>query len=79
VGSKGGADSHPGWYFNLLENPQATLQVGPEEITVTARLAEGAERDRLWTQMAAIYPPYNDYQAKTSRPIPIFIFERATG
>lgn len=72
VGSKGGADTQPGWYFNLLEEPNVTIQVGTEEIKTHATVLEGAERERIWPDMVDLYPPYEDYQAKTSRQIPIF-------
>ncbi|MEM7468450.1 MAG: nitroreductase family deazaflavin-dependent oxidoreductase [Pseudomonadota bacterium] len=76
VGSKGGAPTQPGWYFNLIENPKVSIQVGVDSFSVTARLMEGNERSDAWTQMVDLYPPYEDYQAKTSRLIPLFILER---
>lgn len=72
VGSKGGADTHPSWYFNLLATPTVEVQVGPEELQVRATLASGAERERLWALMTSVYPPYVDYQARTTRQIPLF-------
>jgi len=76
VGSKGGANTQPGWYFNLLADPNVTIQVGPEEIQTRASILEGAERERIWLEMAEIFPPYLDYQAKTERTIPIFKLAR---
>ena len=76
IGSKGGADRHPAWYLNLLANPTAELQVGSELFTVHARVAKGKEREQLWEQMAQIAPPYNDYQKKTRREIPVIVFEK---
>lgn len=73
VGSKGGADTQPGWYFNLLAEPNVTIQVGTEEIQTRASIAEGAERERIWLDMVELFPPYLDYQAKTERTIPIFV------
>lgn len=73
VGSKGGADTHPNWYFNLLATPDVDIQVGPDTLRVRASLASGTERARLWTLMTEVYPPYVDYQARTTREIPIFI------
>ncbi|MFP6781342.1 MAG: nitroreductase/quinone reductase family protein, partial [Gammaproteobacteria bacterium] len=75
VGSKGGADTDPGWYFNLLASPAVELQVGKEKFVATARLAEGAEHERLWSIMTKVFPPYITYQNKTSRRIPIFVLE----
>jgi len=79
VGSKGGADTQPGWYFNLMHDPVTTIQVGPEEMQVRARLLEGAEREQIWTQMVELFPPYANYQAKTTRQIPLFLLERIEG
>lgn len=72
VGSKGGADTQPGWYFNLLAEPKVTIQVGTEEIQIQASVIEGPDRERIWAEMVDLYPPYEDYQAKTTRKIPIF-------
>jgi deazaflavin-dependent oxidoreductase (nitroreductase family) len=77
VASKGGAPDHPGWYQNLQANPEAKIQVKGDVIPVHARTTEGEERDRLWGLMAEVWPAYNDYQRKTSRQIPIVVFERA--
>jgi deazaflavin-dependent oxidoreductase (nitroreductase family) len=76
VGSKGGADTHPQWYFNLRAAPTVDVQAGPERFTATATLASGDERLRLWSLMTRVYPPYEDYQAKTQREIPIFVLQR---
>ena len=76
VGSKGGAETHPGWYFNLVADPQTRVQVGPDSFDVTARILAAEERERVWKQMVDLYPPYEDYQAKTDREIPLFLLER---
>jgi deazaflavin-dependent oxidoreductase (nitroreductase family) len=76
VASKGGTPEHPAWYDNLVANPDATIQVLAEEIPVSASTATGAERDRLWALMTEVWPAYDDYQAKTSREIPIVVFAR---
>ncbi len=76
VASKGGAPEHPGWYENLLANPEATIQVEAEEIPVRASTATGEERSRLWSEMAEVWPAYDDYQAKTDREIPVVVFTR---
>jgi deazaflavin-dependent oxidoreductase (nitroreductase family) len=77
VASQGGAPDHPDWYKNLEASPEATIQVNAEKIPVKARTAEGDERDRLWGLMTEVWPAYNDYQRKTSRQIPVVVFERA--
>jgi deazaflavin-dependent oxidoreductase (nitroreductase family) len=76
VASKGGAPEHPGWYQNLLANPEATIEVKAEEIPVRATTATGAERSRLWSLMAEVWPAYDDYQKKTDREIPVVVFTR---
>lgn len=76
VASKGGAPTHPGWYLNLVTHPTVEVQVRADRFRATARTATGEERARLWQTMAAIYPPYNAYQAKTQREIPVVVLER---
>jgi deazaflavin-dependent oxidoreductase (nitroreductase family) len=76
VASKGGAQEHPEWYRNLVANPEVQVQVLGDRFTARARTATPEERPRLWEQMAAIWPAYNEYQTKTSRIIPVVILER---
>jgi deazaflavin-dependent oxidoreductase (nitroreductase family) len=76
VASKGGASEHPGWYENLLADPDATIQVRAEEIPVRAHAAAGEERARLWSLMCEVWPAYDDYQARTEREIPVVVLER---
>lgn len=74
--SKGGADTNPDWYHNLVANPQTEVEVGTETVTVLARLATGEERDRIWTRQKRDYPQFEDYESKTSRVIPVIVLER---
>ena len=76
VASKGGAPSHPAWYFNLEANPEVQVQVKDEKFTAHARTAQGAERAGLWAKMVEIYGPYAQYQTKTDRQIPIVVLKR---
>jgi deazaflavin-dependent oxidoreductase (nitroreductase family) len=76
VASKGGAENHPGWYFNLEANPEVKVQVKADKFTARARTAKGDERDELWTKMAKVWPSYDDYQKKTDREIPVVVLER---
>ena len=76
VASKGGAPAHPGWYRNLLQSPDAEVQIKGETFRVHARTAEGEERDRLWRQMNRMWPHYDEYQTKTDRVIPVVVLER---
>jgi deazaflavin-dependent oxidoreductase (nitroreductase family) len=78
IASKGGHPKHPAWWINLRANPETRVQVGDERWQVRAReVSDEAERTRLWEQMVAVYPPYDDYQAKTDRKIPVILLERS--
>ena len=77
-GSKAGAPSHPAWYLNLVANPEATIEIGTETRKVVARVAEGAEREEIWSAQKKRMPGFADYEQKTSREIPVVILERAT-
>ncbi|MFG3708598.1 nitroreductase family deazaflavin-dependent oxidoreductase [Micromonospora sp. NPDC047670] len=76
VASQGGDPRHPAWYLNLLDEPLAEVQVGAERFTARARTATAEEKPRMWSTMAAIWPAYDDYQAKTDRQIPVVVLER---
>jgi deazaflavin-dependent oxidoreductase (nitroreductase family) len=76
VASKGGSPENPSWYENLKANADATIQVNGEVIPVRASTAQGEERSRLWSLMTEVWPAYDEYQAKTSREIPVVVFER---
>ena len=73
VASVGGAPKHPAWYLNLLANPAATIAVGRRKLAVTASTASPEERTRLWPLAVQLYPGYDDYQARTTREIPVVI------
>jgi F420H(2)-dependent quinone reductase len=77
VASKGGAPDHPVWYYNLKADPKSVmLQDGPEPFAVEVRELDGAERAEWWDRAVAAYPPYAEYQQKTSRKIPVFLATR---
>ena len=75
VASKGGAPQHPGWYRNLLANPEVEVQVGTKKVKARARTATGAERAKLWQEALKFWPPYADYQKKTEREIPVVVLD----
>jgi deazaflavin-dependent oxidoreductase (nitroreductase family) len=75
IASKGGAPAHPAWFLNLRDDPTVDVQVVAQKFKARARVASGAERAALWKQLAAIYPPYNDYQKRTEREIPVVVLE----
>ena len=75
--SKGGAPAHPHWYLNLVANPDTTIEVGTETIPVHARVAEGDERDRIWTKQKQVMPGFAEYEEKAKdRQIPVVVLER---
>jgi len=73
--SKGGAPSHPDWYHNLVATPDATIEVGTRTVPVRARIADGVERDTIWGTQKLRYPGFADYEASTTRQIPVVILE----
>jgi deazaflavin-dependent oxidoreductase (nitroreductase family) len=73
VASAGGAPSHPAWYLNLRSSPAATVEVGGRRLAVSAETASPEARARLWPRVTQMWRPYDDYQAKTSREIPVVI------
>jgi len=77
VASQGGAPTHPDWYHNLRADPNVHVQIKGERFAARARTAEGEERERLWRTMAEIWPPYDEYQRRTEREIPVVVLERA--
>ncbi|HET6392850.1 MAG TPA: nitroreductase family deazaflavin-dependent oxidoreductase [Blastococcus sp.] len=77
VGSQGGAPTDPAWVSNLRAHPdQVTLQDGPEPWDGVAREITGEERAAWWERCVAAFPNYADYQERTDRQIPVFLFER---
>jgi deazaflavin-dependent oxidoreductase (nitroreductase family) len=77
VASRGGAPKHPSWYENLAAQPLVQVQVMADRFKARARTATAAEKPALWKTMTAIWPPYDEYQARTTREIPVVILERA--
>jgi deazaflavin-dependent oxidoreductase (nitroreductase family) len=76
VASRGGAPAHPSWYENLVAQPEVRVQVMAERFRARARGATAAEKPALWKTMTAIWPPYEEYQRRTTREIPVVIIER---
>jgi F420H(2)-dependent quinone reductase len=75
VASKGGAPTHPVWYYNLVADPHCELRDGAATSDRRARLVEGAEREAWWERAVAAYPDYASYQENTERVIPVFVLE----
>lgn len=78
IASMGGAPKHPAWFINLRENPDVTVEVGTEKFKAKASVPEGAERNRLFAQQAAMMPAFSEYEEKTRgiRVIPVVALER---
>ena len=76
IGSKAGADTNPDWVHNLRANPQAHIEVGTDSYDVTARELPPEERDETFPKVVAAAPGFGEYQAKTSRVIPLFELQR---
>jgi F420H(2)-dependent quinone reductase len=80
VASKGGAPTHPVWYYNLMASPTSVvLQDGSEPFAVAVREVGGDEKATWWDRAVAAYPPYAEYQASTDREIPVFVATRRDG
>ncbi|MCT2060115.1 nitroreductase family deazaflavin-dependent oxidoreductase, partial [Dietzia cinnamea] len=77
VASQGGLPSHPQWYRNILADPSVTVQVGRRVRSMTAREATPGERAELWPRLVERYADFAEYQANTSRVIPVVICEPA--
>jgi len=76
VASKGGTNRHPAWYHNLLAAPETEVELPRQgRRRMRARLATDDERPDLWRRCVEIYPPYEDYQRRTSRRIPLIVLE----
>ena len=73
IASQGGAPADPQWYKNLLAEPRAGVMVGTRTFTAAFRTAGADERDALWSQMAEIFPNYDEYAKKTDREIPVVL------
>lgn len=79
VASRGGAPTHPQWYYNLVTNPHVELQDGTGTRDYLAREVTGPEKAAWWARAVEVWPSYDEYQAKTSREIPVFVLEPVEG
>lgn len=76
IASNAGAERHPDWYYNLMAHPQVTVEVKTETYEAAATVAEGEDRQRLWTKIVAAAPFFAEHQAKITREIPVIVLER---
>jgi deazaflavin-dependent oxidoreductase (nitroreductase family) len=73
IASKGGAPTHPDWYYNIVANPQVTVEVGTEKFHAQAMVAEEPERSRLYEKMVEVMPGFDGYRRGTTRIIPVIV------
>jgi deazaflavin-dependent oxidoreductase (nitroreductase family) len=71
VASKGGMSTHPDWYLNLEARPECAIEIGKQRLPAVAHRVGDDEKAALWPRLLAIYPDYDDYQARTTRNIPV--------
>jgi deazaflavin-dependent oxidoreductase (nitroreductase family) len=76
--SKGGAPSHPDWYYNVKANPKVTVEIGDETFDAVATEITGAERDDLYARQSELHPQFAEYQADNPRLIPVVVLERTS-
>ncbi|MQC18679.1 MAG: nitroreductase family deazaflavin-dependent oxidoreductase [Chloroflexi bacterium] len=75
--SKGGATTHPDWYYNVRANPDLTIELGTETIPVRAHIAEGEEREQIWTKQKTTVPTFAKYEETAGdREIPVVVLKR---
>jgi deazaflavin-dependent oxidoreductase (nitroreductase family) len=75
VASQGGAPKNPVWYNNLKKNPEVEVTQGGKTRKLVARQVDDEEKARLWPTCVKHYPPYDQYQRRTDRNIPVFLCE----
>lgn len=75
--SYAGGPKDPAWFTNLVANPATSVEVGPDTVAVIARVVVGAERTALWEAQKQAMPGFADYEAKTTREIPVVVLDRA--
>jgi deazaflavin-dependent oxidoreductase (nitroreductase family) len=76
MASKAGRPTNPDWYYNLVANPEVSVEVGTEKFEALATVAQEPERSELFAKMASMYPVYAEYQQKTTRIIPVIVLTR---
>jgi len=77
--SKGGAPTNPDWYHNLVANPSASIEIGTQRYDVTARVASGDERQRIWGAQKEAFPNFAEYETTSGgREIPVVVLEKVT-
>jgi len=75
--SKAGAPDNPDWFHNLRAAPDVEAEIGTERRAYRARVADGDERERIWSKQKADYPGFAEYEQKTDRTIPVVVLDPA--
>lgn len=75
IASKGGSPTHPLWYLNILDDPNVEIQYLADRWEGVARTVESPEREAMWAEACTQWPAFNDYQARTTRKIPVVVIE----
>ena len=76
IASKGGADTHPDWYYNVVANPEVEVELGTEKYSARSEVVPEPERGELYRKMAGLYPAFAEYERKTKRVIPVITLTR---
>ncbi|MFF2502834.1 nitroreductase family deazaflavin-dependent oxidoreductase [Streptomyces sp. NPDC058067] len=79
VASYGGSDRHPQWYLNIQADPEVRLRVGTERFAARAETLSPQEKARVWPHLVELFAPYEGYQKKTERDIPVVRLTRIEG
>jgi deazaflavin-dependent oxidoreductase (nitroreductase family) len=75
--SKGGAPTSPDWFHNLVANPKTSIEIGTEQYDVTARVAQGEERERIWEAQKTAFPNFAEYETTAGdREIPVVVLDK---
>jgi deazaflavin-dependent oxidoreductase (nitroreductase family) len=74
--SKGGAPDNPDWFHNIVAHPDVTVEIGADTVPMRARVAGSDEREPIWSRQKRLMPGFADYEANTSRQIPVVVLER---
>ncbi|MES1247061.1 MAG: nitroreductase/quinone reductase family protein [Actinomycetota bacterium] len=73
--SKAGATTNPDWFHNLVAHPDTSIEIGTETRPVHARIADGEERERIWSKQKELFPQFAEYEETANREIPVVVFE----
>jgi deazaflavin-dependent oxidoreductase (nitroreductase family) len=77
--SKGGAPTNPDWYYNVIANPNTSIEIGDDRYDVTARVASGEERERIWEAQKTAFPNFAEYETTSGgREIPVVVLDKAS-